>query len=132
MKKAGKGGGDGAEQEGGLDVVVIGDGDEGIEADFGDLAGFEIEGELGGEGRSPEAAGPIDGEIMEFAGAALEALHEGANELVLRAPVGDEVEGLLGLIGVGVEGDAGLEAAGCGCITPEVGDGGVGHSRSCR
>ena len=54
------GGGDGAEEERGLDGVVVGDGDEArqLELVF-DLGALEIEGEARGEGRGPVAAGVV-------------------------------------------------------------------------
>ena len=48
------GGGDGAQQHGRVDVVVVGEGDQRLQAELlFDLAAFEIEGQPGGQRRRP-------------------------------------------------------------------------------
>ena len=85
------GGGDGAQQHGGVDVVMVAEGDERGEVELLNLAAFEVEGELGGERRSPVATFPVDGDAVEVPGAIFEASHEGANSLVLGCPGCHEV-----------------------------------------
>ena len=67
---------------------MIGEGDEGIEADFFDLAAFEIEGQTRGQGRRPIAFAEVDFDAVTLLAAVLKARDERAHDGVLVAEVG--------------------------------------------
>ena len=120
------GGGDGAEEQRGLDGVVVGDGDEAGELEeVLDLGALEVEGEARGEGRGPVAAGVVGADAGVVEGTGFEPAHDGLEGAPVGGELGDEVEGLLGLAGVGVEGDAGGKALGGVGFAPEIGDAGA-------
>ncbi len=97
------------EVESGVDVVVVGDGNERLEMEGGDLAGFEIVSGAGRDGRPPEAAGEIDAAAGEEG---CGASGEEVGGWVAGDDALEEIERLPGVPGVAVEGDGGAEAGG--------------------
>ena len=86
----------GAQEEGCLDVVVVGDGNESRELQcVFNLAAFEIEGELGRKRRRP-----ITGLVVEFESelpaVALAVREDGTKDLVFAPHVGEKIEGFPG------------------------------------
>src|SRR6202034_4293050 len=83
--------------------------------------------QLGGERRRPVAARPVDGNAVIALRTALQTFQERADELVLGSPLGHEIQGFLGLVGVAVQGNAGSEGASRAGIAPQVRDRRSGH-----
>jgi len=121
--------GEDAEEEGGFDGVVIGEGDERVEAEVFELAALDSEGLAGAEGRGPPGVGVVEGPAVEAVVAGLVAAEHGGEGRAGRGEARDEVEGFAGVRGVGVQGDAGPEGV-HGAGAPGGNDLGSGHRAS--
>jgi hypothetical protein len=112
------GAGDGAQKHGGLDVVVVGDGDHGGQAQLLNLAGFQVERQFGGGRGCPIALSVVDADAVLGLGTVLEAGEERTDDGILIAQVGQEVERFMGLVGVAVERDSRTEISRSRLVAP--------------
>ena len=81
-----------------MDVVVVGEGDVGGELEGLDLDALEVEGETWVERWSPEGAGVVGADAGVAEAAGLCPAHDGLEDGEVGGELGDEVEGLAGLV----------------------------------
>jgi hypothetical protein len=120
--------GNGTQQHGCLDVVVIGDGDHRSKAEFLDLRTLQVKGELGGQRRCPVCSRIVDADAMIEFRPAFQAGQQRPKHGMLAADIGEETQRFLGLVGVTMQRDPGAKSACRALVTPQVRDGRVGHS----
>ena len=116
--------GNGAQELGGGDAVVVGKGDEGHKAKLGDLTGLDRVSHAGDEGRTPVGASEVETDAVvetlpSIVGKDLTERGKGGEQLV------NEGKGLKRLTGVAVEGDAAREQSGEFALVPDARDRGL-------
>jgi len=102
----------GAEEGAGLDGVVVGEGDEGVEAEVFDLAGFDLMGEAFAERGGPVGAVEVEGNAGGAAAVILLAGDPGAEGAVTLKELADKAEVFARVAGVAVEGNSATKLKG--------------------